>query len=143
MNGIPTIQEPVQTPIMFSEIPKVNGIPKIEEPAVPVTGTSLPSIIEPGLFDDTNLISPAIASSLPSTYNLRCLRRSDYYNGFLDVLRVLTTVGDITEEQWNKRFDWMCTQGKGGYYLLVIEDLSRVAKDKIVATGALIVERKL
>lgn len=47
-------------------------------------------------------------------------------------------VGDITEEQWNERFEWIEGQGKGGYYMLVIDDGKRV-----VGTGALIVERKL
>jgi hypothetical protein len=31
-------------------------------------------------------------------YTIRPMRRSDYHRGYLDVLRVLTTVGDITEE---------------------------------------------
>lgn len=47
-------------------------------------------------------------------------------------------MGDISEEAWNERYDWMNGQGKGGYYLLVIEDQGR-----IVGTGALLVERKL
>ncbi len=92
---------------------------------------------EVGLFT-SDLVLPAIAASLPETYTIRSLRKSDYARGFLDVLRVLTTVGDITEEQWNERYDWMNTQGKGGYYLLCVLDGERV-----VATGALIVERKL
>lgn len=54
------------------------------------------------------------------------------------MLRVLTTVGDISEEAWNERYDWMSTQGKGGYYLLCVLD-----GDRVVGTGALIVERKL
>lgn len=49
-----------------------------------------------------------------------------------------TTTKTITEEEWNGRYEWMTTQGKGGYYLLVIEDQGR-----IVATGALLIERKL
>ncbi|KAM3086201.1 Glucosamine-phosphate N-acetyltransferase-like protein [Clarireedia jacksonii] len=89
-----------------------------------------------GLFS-SELISPEIAASLPESYTIRALKKSDYAKGFLDVLRVLTTVGDVTEEQFNQRYDWMNTQGKGGYYLLVIED-----QGKIVGTGALIVERK-
>lgn len=92
---------------------------------------------EVGLFSD-DLISPRIAQSLPETYSIRALRKSDYGRGFLDVLRVLTTVGDISEEAWGERFDWMNTQGKGGYYLLCILD-----GEKVVGTGALIVERKL
>ena len=47
-------------------------------------------------------------------------------------------VGDITEQEFNERYDFYNGQGKGGYYLLVIEDGGR-----IVGTGALIVERKL
>jgi glucosamine-phosphate N-acetyltransferase len=92
---------------------------------------------ELGMFGP-ELISPEIAASLPPTYTIRALRKSDYGIGFLDVLRVLTTVGDIKEEEWNERYDWMNGQGKGGYYLLVIEDQGR-----IVGTGALLVERKL
>ena len=148
-NGIPTILEPLQSPITSSVSSKFG---EIEDPVVAhvvddegprASGTSLPSTNEASLFDDTNLISTVVASSLPATYCIRSLRRSDYHSGFLDVLRVLTTVGDITEEQWNERYDWMGSQGKGGYYLLVIEDSSRAEKEKIVATGALLVERKL
>jgi glucosamine-phosphate N-acetyltransferase len=91
----------------------------------------------PGLFPPT-LISPTVAASLPESYTIRALQREDYGRGFLDCLRVLTTVGDVTEAQWSERYDWMSTQGKGGYYLLVIDDGNR-----IVGTGALIVERKL
>ena len=89
------------------------------------------------LFSHT-LISPEIAAILPESYTIRPLQRSDYSRGFLDCLRVLTTVGDISESAWDERYEWMNTQGKGGYYLLVIDDGSR-----IVGTGALIVERKL
>ena len=107
-------------------------------PSITMTApTDSASEPEPALFAD-DLISPTIAATLPPTYVLRPLRKSDYAIGFLDVLRVLTTVGDITEEEWNGRYDWMNTQGKGGYYIMVIED-----QGKIVGTGALLVERKL
>ncbi|KAI9732036.1 MAG: Glucosamine-phosphate N-acetyltransferase-like protein [Claussenomyces sp. TS43310] len=89
-----------------------------------------------GLFSP-DLISPTVAASLPESYTIRPMRKSDYARGFLDCLRVLTTVGDVTEEQWNERYDWITTQGHGAYYLLVVDDGSR-----IVGTGALIVERK-
>lgn len=91
-----------------------------------------------GLFS-TDLICPAIQSSLPAGYVIRPLQQSDYALGFLDVLRVLTTVGDITESAWNERYQWMATQGAGSYYVLVIEDTN---SKKIVGTGALIAERK-
>jgi glucosamine-phosphate N-acetyltransferase len=104
------------------------------------TMTTTPAAIPApeGLFG-SDLVSPEIAASLPEGYTLRALQRGDYEKGFLDCLRVLTTVGDITQEQWSERYEWMDTQGKGAYYLLVITNET----GKVVATGALIVERKL
>jgi glucosamine-phosphate N-acetyltransferase len=99
---------------------------------ITINGTS-----SEGLFT-SDLVSPIIAAQLPESYTIRALQKADYARGFLDCLRVLTTVGDITEAEWDDRYDWMSTQGKGGYYLLVIDDGKR-----IVGTGALIVERKL
>jgi len=101
-----------------------------------MAATTINGIVPEGLFT-SELVSPTIAAQLPESYTIRALQKSDYARGFLDCLRVLTTVGDITEEQWSDRYDWMNTQGKGGYYLLVIDDGKR-----IVGTGALIVERK-
>lgn len=91
---------------------------------------------EAGLFGD-DLISPDVAAALPQGYKIRALRQSDYDAGFLDCLRVLTTVGDISAEQFAERFEWIRKQD-GSYYVLVIEDGGRV-----VGTGALIAERKL
>ncbi|KAF7717893.1 Glucosamine 6-phosphate N-acetyltransferase [Penicillium ucsense] len=85
----------------------------------------------------SSLISPEIISILPTDYTIRPLRRSDYQRGYLDVLRVLTTVGDISEEQWNQRYDWIASRNDE-YYMLVICD----GQDQIVGTGSLIVERK-
>jgi hypothetical protein len=89
-----------------------------------------------------SLLSPAVQKELPEGYRCRPLQRSDYSQGFLDVLRVLTTVGDITEEKWNERYEWMAQRGDQ-YYLMVIVDESRPEGNQVVGTGALIVERKL
>lgn len=91
-----------------------------------------------------SLISPSVAAELPENYTIRPLRRSDYHQGFLDVLRVLTTVGDISEEKWNERYDWM-SERNDEYYLLCILDGSgeRSGEGRIVGTGAVLVERKL
>ncbi len=94
------------------------------------------------LFPAT-LISPEVSSSLPDSYTIRPLQRSDYHAGFLDVLRVLTTVGDINEEQWTQQYEWMRNRnqdgdGRGEYFILIIWDGQRV-----VGTGTLLVERKL
>ncbi|KAJ5980501.1 Acyl-CoA N-acyltransferase [Penicillium waksmanii] len=92
---------------------------------------------EDGPLFPASLISPEIISILPTDYTIRPLRRSDFNRGYLDVLRVLTTVGEISEEQWNARFDWIASRNDE-YYMLVVCD----GDDRIVGTGSLIVERK-
>ncbi|KAI4244320.1 MAG: hypothetical protein L6R40_003046 [Gallowayella cf. fulva] len=88
------------------------------------------------LFSPT-LISSEVSSTLPSGYTIRPLQRSDYKDGMLDVLRVLTTVGDISEKAWDERYDWMAKRGDE-YYILVICN----GEKKVVGTGAVIIERK-
>ncbi|KAI9887459.1 MAG: Glucosamine-phosphate N-acetyltransferase-like protein [Watsoniomyces obsoletus] len=107
---------------------------------------------------DPSLISPTVSSSLPESYTIRPLQQSDYHAGFLDVLRVLTTVGEVTEERWKERYEWMRrrnediegndnTSGdddkkkkvaaRGEYFILIIWD-----GKKVVGTGTLLVEKK-
>ncbi|KAL1863975.1 Glucosamine-phosphate N-acetyltransferase-like protein [Diaporthe australafricana] len=88
------------------------------------------------LFDPA-LISAEAKAAFPESYVVRPLQRDDYKKGFFDCLSVLTYVGDISEERFLERFDWMATQGKGVHYFMVIEHDSRV-----VGTGTLVVERK-
>ncbi|KAH6688930.1 acetyltransferase [Plectosphaerella plurivora] len=89
-----------------------------------------------GLFS-ADLISPEVSAELPEGYIIRALRRSDYNTGFLDCLRVLTTVGDIPEDKFQGQYDWFASSGS--YYIIVVEDTTKGA---VVGTGALIVERK-
>ena len=84
-----------------------------------------------------SLMSPKVTAELPEGYTMRPLQRTDFDNGFLDVLRVLTHVGDVTKDEFESRFDQM--KAGAGYHILVIMD----GQDQIVGTGALIVERKL
>lgn len=102
-----------------------------------VNGTPNGEVPPDSLFSAA-LISPQVVSQLPEGYTIRPLQRTDFDLGFLDVLRVLTQVGDVTKEQFEERWDQM-KAGAGGYHVLVILDGER----KIVGTGALIVERKL
>ncbi|KAF4589115.1 glucosamine-phosphate N-acetyltransferase [Ophiocordyceps camponoti-floridani] len=88
-----------------------------------------------GLFS-ADLICPKVAGALPEGYKLRALRKSDYDDGFLDCLRVLTTVGDISKADFEAQYERMRRQES--YYIIVIED----GRAAVVATGALIVERK-
>ncbi|KAK3489086.1 glucosamine 6-phosphate N-acetyltransferase [Neurospora hispaniola] len=87
-----------------------------------------------------DLLSPEVQSALPEGYKLRALRPTDYDTGFLDCLRVLTTVGDITKEQFQDRYDWVSRQDSG-YFILVIEDTNS-SPPRVVGTGAVLVERK-
>ena len=89
----------------------------------------------------SSLISPAVAAALPEGYTIRPLQRGDYAAGFLDVLRVLTTVGEISQADFEARFDDMKQTGSGpvGSHVLVILN----GEGKVVGTGALLVERKL
>jgi len=88
-----------------------------------------------------SLIPNSVLSALPPGYTIRPLEANDYHEGFLDVLRVLTTVGDISEAAWSERYGWMA-QRNAEYFLIVVLDDSRPAGSKIVGTGALIVEKK-
>lgn len=101
---------------------------------------ALSSSTDKPLFS-TSLISPTVSAALPEGYIIRPLQRSDYTRGFLDVLRVLTTVGDITAEAWDKRYDWM-EQRSGEYFVLCVVDTSRPEGNSIVGTGTVLVERK-
>lgn len=69
------------------------------------------------------------------------LHQADYWVflavGFLNVLRVLTTVGDISVDDFNARYDFMANRNDT-YYVLVICDDEGV----VVGTGCVVVERK-
>jgi glucosamine-phosphate N-acetyltransferase len=110
----------------------VTTTPSAEKPIPPP-----PLSTEEKPLFSTSLISPEVSAALPDGYVVRPLRCSDYHRGFLDVLRVLTTVGDISEEQWADRYNFM-GQRSDEYFLIVICDGSGL----VVGTGSLIVERK-
>lgn len=84
-----------------------------------------------------SLIAAEIAAGLPDGFTIRPLQKDDFHKGYLDCLRVLTWVGDLSREEWSQRYDDMAS-ATGTYYLLVME-----AHGWVVGTGSLIVERKL
>ncbi|KAH6609139.1 acyl- n-acyltransferase [Trichoderma cornu-damae] len=84
-----------------------------------------------------SLLSSEAAAALPEGFAIRPLERGDYAKGFLECLRDLTWMDNLTEQAFNERYDEMDTGGKGPYYYLVIEHESQ-----IVGTGAVIVEKK-
>lgn len=110
----------------------------ISEPTKPIMNSTVTSIdLEDGPLFPASLIPSEVITVLPTDYTIRPILRSDIHRGYLDVLRVLTTVGEISEEAWNKRFDWIRSRNDE-YYLLVVCD----GEDRVVGTGSLIVERK-
>ncbi|KAI5297490.1 Glucosamine-phosphate N-acetyltransferase-like protein [Ascosphaera atra] len=103
-----------------------------QEPPVPAARVPSGEPIFP-----LSYISPEVQSLLPHGYTCRPLHRSDYHNNYLDVLRVLTTVGDFTYEAWSQRYDWMAKHNEEYFPLVITDDTG-----KIVGTGTLIVEKK-
>ncbi|KAK6348765.1 Glucosamine-phosphate N-acetyltransferase-like protein [Orbilia blumenaviensis] len=77
-----------------------------------------------------------ITSALPSGYTIRELRKTDK-SEVLSVLAVLTTVGEITDSDWDERFEYISKHDDTYTILCIVDD-----KGKVCATGSLIVERK-
>jgi len=90
-------------------------------------------------MNSVQILFPAdlISSDIGFPYSIRPLQRSDYKHGHLNPLHDLAYIGDITEDQWIERFDYMAARN-GTYYIVVI-----VKDDSIVGTGTLVVEKKL
>eukprot|EP01125_Pyxidicula_operculata_P020709 TRINITY_DN7725_c0_g1_i1.p1 TRINITY_DN7725_c0_g1~~TRINITY_DN7725_c0_g1_i1.p1 ORF type:complete len:170 (+),score=26.86 TRINITY_DN7725_c0_g1_i1:10-519(+) len=88
---------------------------------------------------DDYLFPPSLIRNvtLPTGYKIRPLVISDYSKGFYTLLSQLTTVVDLSREQFCSRFYEM--QSSQSYYIVVIEDQS---SSKVVATGTLLVEKK-
>lgn len=85
-----------------------------------------------------SLIEPDVASTFPAGYEIRPLQKGDFAKGFIECLRDLTWMAEVTEAEFNERYDEMDTGGKGPYYYLVIEHAGR-----IVGTGLVLAEKKL
>jgi glucosamine-phosphate N-acetyltransferase len=86
----------------------------------------------------SSLLPPASSLGLPEGYTIRPLERTDYGAGFLDVLRVLTKVGEISESAWIERYNWMSERSEEYFIICVVN-----AAGTIVGVGSLVVERKL
>ncbi|KAL0095709.1 acyl-CoA N-acyltransferase [Phycomyces blakesleeanus] len=89
------------------------------------------------LFDH-NLISPEVQAALPPNHTIRALRSGDYERGFLQVLEVLTEVGNHTKEEWLERFDYIKRHNHEYFTIVITDDV----KDRVVAAGTVFVERK-
>ncbi|XP_070687240.1 glucosamine 6-phosphate N-acetyltransferase [Pempheris klunzingeri] len=101
-------------------------------------------LFEPSLLQEldwssnTVPFSPSISPSSPGEgLVLRPLCTADFKRGFFKVLSQLTQTGDVTPEQFTKKFEHM--KKTGDYYIIVVEDTNL---EQIVATATLITEHK-
>ncbi|XP_029702321.1 glucosamine 6-phosphate N-acetyltransferase isoform X2 [Takifugu rubripes] len=101
-------------------------------------------LFDPSLLQDldwsssTVSFSPPISPSCPGEgLVLRPLCTADFNRGFFKVLAELTQTGDVTAEQFLKKFEHM--KKTGDYYIIVVEDTNL---GEIVATATLITEHK-
>jgi glucosamine-phosphate N-acetyltransferase len=69
----------------------------------------------------------------------RRLEAADYSKGFMDALSFLTQVGQVSEQDFNKRFNELYPAQNETYKILVIVD---VEKDRVIGAGSLIIEKK-
>ena len=76
----------------------------------------------------------------PNLY-VRQLQSNDYTLGFIDVLKQLTSVGNITESSFRDQFNKM-KLSNGTYYQTVIVDKSDASHEKIIGSATIIIERK-
>ncbi|KAG9326752.1 hypothetical protein KVV02_008642 [Mortierella alpina] len=124
--------------------------------------TKSPFKMSDDLLFDPALIPVELQERLPAGYVVRPLARTDNQirsnTSFLKTLEVLTTIGTISDEDFQKRFQYL-KQRNDEYFTIVIEDMNVPAttprsatssspslvtpgRGKIVAAGTVLVERK-
>ena len=69
---------------------------------------------------------------------MRSLCLEDYDRGYLALLSQLTSVGEISREQWEDRWHQM-RDSNSTYYVIVVEDRSLA---RLVGAATLVLERK-
>ncbi len=94
------------------------------------------SMFDPGLL--INLTSAQDVCSKDPNLHVRPLLSDDDTRGFLELLKQLTAVGDVSEADFKSRFNLM-KSCNGTYFNTVIVDKN---SDKVVGAATLIVERK-
>src|SRR6478609_8754792 len=85
-----------------------------------------------------DFISATVRNSVRAPFVMRPICPSDYDKGVLNVLGNLTTVGNITRDQFYSRFSYF-KKHSHEYFIIVIEN---VPVGKIVACGTMLLERK-
>ena len=85
------------------------------------------------------VFKPLISISEPGEgLRVRSLCLEDYDSGFLELLGQLTSVGDISREEWETRFLAM-KSCMNTYYVVVVEDRNLA---RVIGAATLVVEKK-
>ena len=83
--------------------------------------------------------NPLLTVSNPGEgLRVRPLCLEDYDRGFLELLGQLTSVGNISREEWEVRFQAM-KECQGTYYVVVIEDVNLA---RVIGAASLVAEKK-
>merc|ERR1712192_94212 len=122
--------EEVQVNGSFRSVIKVNGGDTSEENYL------FPSHLLDKLHEENADKLPAIPPLGPGLL-LRPLLLSDFNSGFLSLLSQLTSVGEVTWQQWEER--WNQLKSASSYFIIVVEDMN---EEKVVGAATLLVERK-
>lgn len=83
-------------------------------------------------------LSKEIVDAFPPGFTIRPFEKGDFHKGWLECLKDLTFMGNVTEAEFNERYDEIDTNGKGPYYYVVLE-----YEGRIVGNGIVVAERKL
>lgn len=72
-------------------------------------------------------------------FEFRYLERDDYDKGFMDTLSQLTVVGNVTKDDFQKRFDEIYPKRSDVYKIVVLIDRER---NYIIGAGTIFFEKK-
>jgi glucosamine-phosphate N-acetyltransferase len=116
-----------------------SGVPHARiAPIIPPT--PLPDLDMP-IFSEI-LVSQKIATELPHGHSIRPLCRGDIYRGYMDVMRIAGRIGQVSEDMWSERCEWLRSMNST-YFIVVITGPNLDGTDeKVVATGTLFFEHK-
>jgi glucosamine-phosphate N-acetyltransferase len=89
-------------------------------------------------FELKNVDSSEYWFDLSSNLIMRPLQRDDFNKSYMQLLSQLTEIGDVSQADFERRFDLM-KSSLNTYYINVVEDLSQ---KKIVASLTLVYEQK-
>ncbi|PIC27152.1 hypothetical protein B9Z55_019490 [Caenorhabditis nigoni] len=87
---------------------------------------------------DASVLAPHVPPGMPENLIIRPLAKDDFSKGYLDLLGQLTSVGNIDQEAFEKRFEAMRVSVPN-YHIVVIENTET---GKVVASASLVVEMK-